>query len=322
MSRAACRVIAVDVGGSNVRAALFEGVERRGEVVVRPTPEGAGEVLDAICDAVRAVAILHGLKPGDVRAVGVGFPGVFDPVRGVSVQAGNLRGWRGGPVAGPLEARLGWPVAVDNDVRAGAYGELRAGAATDVDDVVYVSIGTGVGGAVFVGGRPYLGSGFAAGELGHMVLDASAEGAACRCGQTGHVEALLSGYAIEAAAQAVTGRRWSASEALLAGREGAPGLDGLYRSVVRYLALFLATAAAALAPQRIVVGGGLGTHPAYPVEAACDALQRLAPAWVARDARVVRARLGPWSGLTGAAVLALRRAGCEQHASSGMGGSM
>ncbi|NLG69551.1 MAG: ROK family protein, partial [Firmicutes bacterium] len=306
--------IGVDVGGSNVRAALFEGLERRGEGVVRPTPERAGAVLDAVCDAVRAVVERHALAPAEVRAVGVGFPGVLAPVRGVSVHAGNLRGWRGGPVAGPLEASLGWPVAVDNDVRAGAYGELRAGAAMDVDDVVYVSIGTGVGGAGFVGGRPCLGSGFAAGELGHMVLDASAGGAACRCGQTGHVEALLSGYAIESAAHAATGRRWSASEALLAGREGAPGLDELYRSVVRYLALFLATVVAVLDPQRIVVGGGLGTHPAYPVEAACNALQRLAPAWVARDARVVRARLGPWSGLTGAAVLALRRAGCEQAA--------
>ncbi|NLG69657.1 MAG: ROK family protein, partial [Firmicutes bacterium] len=78
MSRVSCRVIGVDGGGSNVRAALFEGLERRGEVGVRPTPERAGAVLDAGCDAVRAVGERHALAPAEVRAVGVGFPGVLD----------------------------------------------------------------------------------------------------------------------------------------------------------------------------------------------------------------------------------------------------
>lgn len=314
-------VIGVDVGGSNVRAALFSGLSRRGEVVSRPTPDDPGSLLEAICAVVRAVAKAAGVPLERVRAVGVGFPGIFDPGRGVSIYAGNLSRWRGGPVAQPLEERLGVPVSVDNDVRAGGYGELYAGAGAGAESVVYVSIGTGVGGAIFIGKEPYLGAGFAAGELGHMVLDASAKAYRCRCGQVGDVEGLLSGYAIEAAARQATGLTYRATEALGAGQSGVPGLEDVYQHVVRYLSLFFASITAAFNPELIVVGGGLGTHPAYPVEQACEVIREVAPAWIANAARVRRAELGPWSGLTGAAVLALRRFGYSVTQSLMTGGS-
>ncbi|MEW6048002.1 MAG: ROK family protein [Bacillota bacterium] len=303
-------VVGVDVGGSNVRAALFRGLRMHGQVVARPTPAGGSRVLDEVIAVVEAVSEAAGPERPHIAAVGAGFPGIFDPLRGVSLLAGNLPDWPGGPVRDVLEQRLRLPVAVDNDVRAGGYGEVHAGVAVGAGSVVYVSVGTGVGGAVFLDGKPYLGATFAAGEVGHVVLDPSAAAYRCRCGQVGDAEALVSGYAIERAAWRAAGRAIRATDALTAGRDGAEGLKNLYGTVARYLALLFANIATAFNPELIVVGGGLGTHPSYPVEEACALVRQGAvPQWIADRVRVKRARLGQWSGLVGAAVLALEKAG-------------
>lgn len=304
-------VVGADVGGSNTRAALFRGLARLHEPIVRPTVQDPEQLVPAIATAI-GDAIAHArreglLAPGEpVQAAGVGFPGVVDARSGVSVRAGNLPRWPGGPVARSLEARLGLPVAIENDVRAGGLGEVAAGAARGAGIAVYVSIGTGVGGAVFLDGDALYGASGSAGEIGHMVLDASACQARCRCGQAGDAEALLGGYAIESACQGMR-----ATRILEAGARGVPGCRDVYEALVRYLDMLLVNVCAAYNPGVVVVGGGLGTHPAYPLEAATARFAATAPAWLQGRTRICRAALGPHSGITGAAVAALRRLGWQ-----------
>lgn len=196
------QVIGVDVGGTKIAAGL---VKASGEVLDRlvlPTPaaEGPSAVLGAIVELAERLC-----TPG-VVGVGVGTGGVVDHARGVIVSATELLpGWAGTPVAAELSARLGLPVALDNDGNALALGEHHFGAARGLGSVLCVAVGTGIGGGVVIGGRLVRGAHHTAGEVGHIPVP-GAEGMPCSCGRTGHLEAIASGPAMTAryAAEAAT----------------------------------------------------------------------------------------------------------------------
>lgn len=299
-------VVGVDVGGTNVRAAVFDVHHWRWLAPPRrqAVAEGGDRLMDLVAETVRAAVDDAGLGLEAIGAVGVGFPGIVDPEAGAARHAVNLPQWKGGPVREWLEARLGRPVRVENDVRVAGLGEFLLGAGQGRRSLVYISAGTGLGGALFAEGRPWRGATFQAGEMGHMILDPSENAPLCRCGRRGDAESYLSGRAIEEAARSSLRRDLSASEALEAGQAGDHPAHRLRAQVTRYLALLLSNLQMLLDPEVLVVGGGLGVHPAYPVEEAGRA------AW-GQDARageggpqVRRAVLGAHSGLYGAALLA------------------
>lgn len=299
-------VVGVDVGGTNVRAAVFDpgrwqwlAPPRR-----RAVSEGADQVVDLIAQTVRQAVEDAGLCLDEIGCVGVGFPGIVDPQAGESLYAVNLPRWKGGPVREWLETRLGLPVQVENDVRAGGLGEFLLGAGKGRQSMVYVSAGTGIGGALFVEGRPWLGATFQAGEIGHMVLDPSETAPLCRCGQRGDAEAILSGRAIEEAARTSLGLGLSAGEVLEAGRNPEHPASPLRAQVMTYLALLLSNLQKLLDPEILVVGGGLGLHPAYPVEEAARRVWGQEALEAKQGPQVRRAALGSHSGLYGAALLA------------------
>lgn len=312
MARTEPLVVGVDVGGTHIRAALFVGTAPAGSIVVGETPRVAERILPEVVRVIHEAVDRAARKPGEIAAVGLGFPGLLDPVTGVSRRAVNLGEWRGGPVKDQLEAALGRPVTVENDVRAAGYAEFRQGAGRGCKSLVYVSVGTGVGGAIFWNGAMWTGSGAEAGELGHMVLDASAAGDRCHCGQVGDVEALISGGAIErrAASAAATGR---AGDILAAGLTGDSVCSTIRRRVAHYLELVFVNIKNVLDPERIVMGGGLGVHPAYPVEEAAAGVRRAMLDRQFAEGFIRRAELGGRSGVWGAALLAresVRRPEC------------
>lgn len=174
--------LAVDLGGTNVRAAV---VSPAGQIIARkqlPTRAQVGveEVLARVDEAVRAVATEAGLAAN--VPVGVVLPGALDPVSGFLTIAPNL-GWRDLPIRDLLSERLGRPVTIGNDVNAGAYGEWRYGAGQGSRDFVYIACGTGVGGGIIIDGRLLLGRAGLAGEVGHMVV--TLDGPRCHCGGLG-----------------------------------------------------------------------------------------------------------------------------------------
>ena len=184
-------ILGLDLGGSKL---LARGVDRRGRVCFRmrcATGRGLGP--DAALGAIEGVVAQARAEVGRVEAIGLGFPGLVDHGRGVARSSVMLDGWRDEPLAARLEARFGVPCAVDNDVNAAALCELelRGGVARDM---LFVAVGTGIGGALVLGGRLRRGAGGFAGEIGHVSIDPA--GRACDCGRRGCVNRYASGREI------------------------------------------------------------------------------------------------------------------------------
>ncbi len=235
-------------------------------------------------------------------AVGVAAPGPLDHERGVVHEAPNLAGFREVHLAEDLGRALARPVFVDRDTVVAAFGEAAYGAARGVSDFVYVTISTGIGGAIVTGGKVLRGVTGTAGEIGHWPVDP--HGPRCGCGDIGHIEALASGANI-ARAYGVE----STGEVFAAAKRG----DARAREVLARARLALGDLAVGLVnvlnPARIIVGGGVTTgEPDFVFGAMRDAVRERAFAVPGRAVQIVPAALGDDVGLVGAALMARERA--------------
>ncbi|RDV46366.1 ROK family protein [Leifsonia sp. ku-ls] len=291
-------MLAFDVGGTDIKAALVDAAGRLAELVRVPTPHAGRDTGEAVVAAVAGLAERFAAGHPEVRprAAGVLVPGHVDDEAGVGVFAENL-GWRDFPFRARAEEALGLPVSFSHDVRGAGEAEHRLGAAAPYRDVVVMAIGTGIAGAIFVDGRLYTGGGLA-GEMGHSRV---ADGPLCPCGGVGCLEAVASAAAIarryaEASGEAVAGAR----EVLERAEAGDPVARAVWDSATDALALDLSHTVALLAPEAIVIGGGLAqAGPALfgPLEEKLDRIltfQRrpvLLPASVGENAGVIGAAL-------------------------------
>jgi glucokinase len=307
--------VGVDVGGTKVAAGV---VDESGQVVAqlrRATSaqvEGAAE--QTIAELVLELAATH-----PVEAVGVGAAGLVDETRSVVRFAPNL-GWREQPLRELLESATNLPVVVENDANAAAWAEYRFGAARGRDDVVMVTVGTGIGGALILGGSLYRGGFGLAGEIGHLVLDP--DGPACGCGRRGCWEQFASGNALLRDARARAADDRESARLLLSLGDGTPeGVAGAHITTAARqgdavaLAVFahagywlgrgMAELAAVLDPHCYVVGGGVSEAGDLLLGPARTAFaEHLMGADVRPRADIVIAELGNLAGLVGAAELA------------------
>jgi predicted NBD/HSP70 family sugar kinase len=183
-------LLGIDLGGTKM---LALAVDRAGQVCFRArTPTGRGFGPAATIASIEAVVARTGAEAGPVEAVAVGFPGLVDHGRGLARSSVILDGWCEEALAGELERRLGIPCAVDNDVNTAALYEMECRGARDL---LFVAVGTGIGGALVLDGRLHRGAGGFAGEIGHLVIDKA--GPVCPCGRRGCVNLYASGTAIE-----------------------------------------------------------------------------------------------------------------------------
>ena len=299
-------VAAVDVGGTRTKAAL---VTRNGREVVSttvPTPTGCalpGVLVQHVEQVVRDLLAAQGAAQ-QVVACGVVVPGLVDDARGVARWSANL-GWRDLPVGAPLSARLGLPVALGHDVRAGLVAEARLGAARDDRHVLFVPVGTGIAGALMVDGHVLLADGYA-GELGHVVVDPG--GPECGCGARGCLEAVASAAAVERAYAAVAatppgpGGRVSAEELASLVDAGDVAAQKVWEVAVEALATAVTAAVTLTGVDLVLVGGGLaesGETLLGPLRTAVRG--RLT---FQRMPRIERPMLGDRAGCLGAACLA------------------
>ena len=187
-------VVGVDIGGSKIAVLVVDGnLDIRGRLVV-PTPVGSPTTAAAhIVETISAALETAGASIERVSAVGVGVPGRVDPQAGVVSLAVNL-GWHRLPLREQLEGRLGVPCAIENDVRAAAAGIRDRRLLGEVEDFIYLSVGTGISAGVVLAGLLHRGTRGLAGEVGHVVVDA--DGPLCSCGLRGCLETLASGPAI------------------------------------------------------------------------------------------------------------------------------
>jgi glucokinase len=204
-------IVGVDLGGTNIVVGTVaeDGSDLVG-LVSEPTfaDQGADAVIARIVKLTKAsIAAAKGKK---VAGVGIGSPGPLDTKTGVVLLTPNL-GWTNMPLRDKVAEGVGLPATLDNDANCAIYGEWWRGAARGADSVVGLTIGTGIGGGIVLGGEIYHGASDVAGEIGHMTIDA-VTGRPCKCGNIGCIEAYASGPAI--ATRAVEGLQAGAESSL------------------------------------------------------------------------------------------------------------
>jgi glucokinase len=285
------RVIGVDLGGTKILAGVVERDGNVGETHEVPTPTESQDAL--LTGLEEAVA---GLFSDGVAALGFGVPSVVDPATGVSLGSINIP-LEGVSVAAVLGERFGVPAGVENDATAAALGEWRAGAARGVDDLLMLTLGTGVGGGVVLGGRLFRGWA----ELGHMVV--VADGPPCQgaCTGRGHLEAVASGNAADRAAEGLWGPGATAEQLVERAGEGDAEAAGALERIGRLLGIGIGSLVNVFGAQLVVVGGGFGIAAApFLFEPALEVARREALAPGRDGLRIVAAELGEDAGLVGA----------------------
>ena len=305
--------VGVDVGGTRIAAGL---VERKGRILKdakQLTPKtGPFAVVDTIIDLVEEVSA--GVHDSEIAGIGVGIPGQIDFQRQSIEFCTNLP-LAGVDIRGLVMSRTKREVTIDNDGNLAAFGEARWGAAKGSRDFLMITVGTGVGGGMFLNGEPYRGSRGLGAEFGHIVMEL--DGPLCPCGGKGHLEAYLGRPALaergrEAAAEP-SGRKIlaaakddpeaiTAETVLIAAGRG----DDVAREILLDAGVVLGRALVGFVnifnPKLILIGGGIGESSDFMVERAAEVMRAEALAG-RRDVTVTQAVLGNDAGILGAAAL-------------------
>lgn len=315
-------VIGIDLGGTKINTAL---VQSDGAIIAqdyRPTlaSEGLQPVFERVLDSARQVMAQAGIARSRVSGVGIGAPGPIEIETGVVMSPPNLPGWERVPLKQLVEDEFGVATFLENDANAAAWGEHYFGAGRGVEHMIYVTVSTGIGGGLILGGNLYHGANGMAGEIGHIILEP--DGPLCGCGSRGCLEALASGTAIaRVARERVTQgiptlisdladdapERITARLVAEAARQGDKEADEILTEAMEYLGIGMANLVNLFNPQLIVIGGGvtnIGERLFLPVR---QAIERNAFRMAAQVVRVAPAELGDNVGVLGAAAVALSR---------------
>ncbi|GAA4682607.1 ROK family glucokinase [Streptomyces chumphonensis] len=306
--------IGVDIGGTKVAAGVVDEAGNILETSTVPTPQTLDGVIDGIADVVRTASAEH-----PVDAVGIGAPGYVDDKRATVLFTPNLT-WRHEPLKDRVEQRVGLPVVIENDANAAAWGEYRFGAGKGHDDVVCITLGTGLGGGIVIGGRLHRGRFGVAAEFGHIRM--VPDGLLCGCGNQGCWEQYASGSALVRYARQRAAATPENAGILLglgdgtpggvqgkhisqAAREGCPVAIDSFRELARWAGAGLADLATLFDPGAFIVGGGVSDEG----ELVLDPIRKSYRRWLVGaqwrpQAQVLAAQLGGRAGLVGAADLA------------------
>lgn len=307
----------IDLGGTTITAGLGH---RTGNILLQrsiPTlsENGPEDVLERIAALVKNLAKEVDCKPG---ALGIGIPGLVDPVSGKTLFLPNMHTqWRGVCVREILENSLGCPVRILNDVRAATLGEMKFGLGKNISNMVFFSLGTGIGGGVVIGGKLLLGPLGSAGEIGHQTI--LPNGPYCGCGNQGCLEALCSGPAIIAEGVRLfkSGqapklvhicssdiRNVSPESMAHAARDGDEAVSAGIFHIATLLGIGVANMVTSLHPELVVLGGGvskMGDLLLAPVRSVVKQRVKMFPV---DDVRIEISSVGEGAGLLGAIALA------------------
>lgn len=298
--------IGVDLGGTNLRVAAVSG---EGEVLEKsshPTTYENGPV-GVVDDMVGVIRKLRDkLGEHELAGVGIGVPGFIDKDTGVIIGSANLPGFSGFPIRDTIQNHLGTTIILENDANAAALGEKWLGAGKDVDDLILMTLGTGIGGGIVSGGRILRGFRGMAGEIGHMTV--FPDGNPCGCGNNGCLEKHASASAIAAMAgmMGIATQRFSAHDVYDLAAAGNPRAKMVFESMGRALGIAIANLVTLFNfPLYLLSGGPLPAWD-YFAPAMFAEIEKRAFTFRPTGARVEKALLGSDAGLFGAAYLPLQ----------------
>lgn len=308
--------IGIDVGGTNVKLAL---VTSAGEIVYSnsiPTRAELGYeyTIDNIKQAIKNLLQETNVNPQEVEGIGFGFPGQVDYKSGIVRLAPNIPGWVDIPIAKMIEEEFHIPTRVDNDVRCAALGEFNFGAGKGCENLICITVGTGIGSGLIVNGKLVRGASNAAGEIGHIKLQMH-EGPVCGCGDSGCLEAFASGPAIVAMAEDYIKGGKSAKFRELANpnitpyivseaaKAGDPVAKRIFATIGEYIGIGLASAVNLLNPEKVIIGGGVAAAGCFLIEPLKETLKKRAMKIAGETVEIVPAQLGNRAGVIGSSLL-------------------
>ena len=286
------RVIGIDLGGTAIKLGCFlkDGTCLETITLSTPQPANPDPVVRAIAKGVEQLNTVH-----SCGAIGLGMPGPTDKARRIARKSINLPGWDDVPVADWLESQTGLPTVLENDANCAAIGEAWLGAARQFDDFILLTLGTGVGGGIFLNGKLFTGRDGAAGELGLITLDPN--GYPCRSGNQGSLEQHASIGSII---------RRTGQEPAEMGRLAEMGDSTALKFWQEYgttLGAGLASLVYVLTPEAIIIGGGIGASCKFFLPSAFEELERRVVAPSRVNLQLLPAQLGNRAGMIGAAKL-------------------
>ncbi len=316
------RVIGIDVGGTNLRGAL---VSREGKIIRRMKIASEAHVgIDAVIKNL--VNLIKTIGEGeDLAGVGIGIPGIIDSKNGIITQAPNISNVRNYPIRERLRQKLGeeTPVVVENDANCAAVGEWWMGAGRDVDSLIMLTLGTGVGGGIILDGKLWAGADGMGGEIGHMTI--YPDGARCNCGNFGCLESYSSASAVRRMVKEIL----EDSSVVTVFREEVPHIDpamipevvmkaaveedkaalGIWERFGTALGIGMASCVNILNVEMVVLGGGVSQAWEMFIGRAKEELRKRGLKAPVERVKVRKSVLGDDEGIIGASYLALKGGG-------------
>lgn len=313
--------IGVDLGGTNIRAGI---VDKDGRVLKKiegstSVQNGRDVVIDRLVDSIKELKDEAKRNSIVVSVIGLGASGIISAKKGVIVLSPNLPNWIDVPLRDIVMKRTGIPVVLENDANAYAFGEKWRGAGKDFQDFFLITLGTGVGGGIILGGEIFHGADGMAGEIGHMTVNP--EGPSCGCGNNGCLEVYASAKGIiertiksieaggETRLKEITeGNFYKITSEMVyqAAKEGDSLARDVIREMGRYLGIGMATLINLFNPEAIIIGGGVKDAWDLFIEPAKREIERRAFSIPSERVRIIQSTLDD-GGILGAAGVAFKK---------------
>jgi glucokinase len=313
-------VLAVDIGGTKLMAAFIsaDGHMLANDVCPTHAGEGVDAVIDRLFLLIDELLMQEITEVSEYSGIGIACAGAIDTENGTIAQSPNLPGWHDIPLAEIVAERCKVDTYLINDASAAALGEFRFGAGRGVNDLILITLGTGIGGGIIIDGELYLGACGSAAEIGHMIVDVN--GPPCACGSHGCLESFASGTAVARNAvnriklgeeSSLTGMVDGKIEKITAETVGIAAVEGdrlardIYSRAAYYLGVGLVNLVNIFNPEMIIVGGGMMEYQELLLGPAIQVVNDRAFRISAEAVQIAAAHLGNEAGVYGAAVYAL-----------------
>jgi glucokinase len=317
-------VISADLGGTNIK---YGAVDEKGTLLtslVQPTEAEKGPIviIKNISNTVREISADRALKGMELAGIGVATPGPLNSKKGIIYMAPNLPGWREVPLKRLLEDETELLVHVENDTNSAAVGEFWTGAGKGYENIIVLTLGTGIGGGIILNGKLYTGSMGTAGEVGHMVIET--KGPPCSCGSQGCLEVLASATAVVKRTREKIEKGYSSlvTDLINGQLDKLTSLD-VYRACTegdslaikimeetgRYLGIGISNLIKLFDPQIIILGGGMSESGDYLFTPLRDEVNKRICDFTGTEVPIVPAKLENNAGVIGISYLVFQDAG-------------
>src|SRR5574344_641572 len=311
--------IGIDVGGTNIKIAL---VDSEGKIIYSNSVPTRAEMgyeytINNMKQAIKDLMTETNSSKDSIEGIGFGFPGQIDYKNGIVRISPNIPGWVDVPIAEIMEKEFNIPTRIDNDVRCAALGELNFGAGKGCENLICITVGTGIGSGLVINGKLVRGASNAAGDIGHIKLQMKG-GPICGCGDTGCLEAFASGPSIVAMAQdyikggkSTKFREMSGAEGgeitpyivAKAAEAGDPVAKRIFEIIGEYIGIGLTSVINLLNPEKVIIGGGVADAGDLLLEPIRKTVKKRVMVVAGDAVEIVPAQLGNSAGVIGASML-------------------